>query len=241
MTALDSGTAISRAVLSDTIKDRLLAAILDGRYPPGSRIVETRLARQFGTSQAPVREALRELEALGVVEITAFRGARVRRPPSDMLLEVFTVRCELEALAVRLALPRLSAADIDYLASRVAEMRRASAAGDTVAEASADAAFHHHLVAQSGNATLLRVWERLQPFSRTYISLAIPGADQERIIGLHSGVLAAVQAGDAAEAELAIRHHFSDTGRMLVARLAARPDASSGDALPSGSPDTLTP
>lgn len=235
MTAPGDGTAISRAVLSDTIKDRLLAAILDGRYPPGSRIVETRLARQFGTSQAPVREALRELEALGVVEITAFRGARVRRPPSDMLLEVFTVRCELEALAVRLALPKLTAADMEHLASCVEEMRRASVAGDTIAEASADAAFHRHVVAQSGNGTLFRVWERLQPFSRTYISLAIPGADQARIIGLHAGVLAALQAGDAAEAELAIRHHFSDTGSMLIARLSAPPEATSGDPLPSGS------
>ncbi len=221
-------TAISRAVLSDTIKDRLLAAILDGRYPPGSRIVETRLARQFGTSQAPVREALRDLEALGVVEITAFRGARVRRPSSDELLEVFVVRCEIEALAVRLALPRLTADDLDELASCVSEMGRASAAGDTVAEASADAAFHGHLVARSGNATLGRVWERLEPFSRTYISLAIPGADQERIISLHSGVLGALRAGDATQAELAIRHHFTDTGRMLVNRLAAAPDAANG-------------
>ena len=72
-------TAISRSVLSDAVKDRLLEAILDGRYPPGSRIVETRVARELGTSQAPVREALRDLEALGVVEIAAFRGARVRR------------------------------------------------------------------------------------------------------------------------------------------------------------------
>ena len=71
---------ISRSPLSDQVKDRLLRAILDGRYPPGSRIVETRAAREFGTSQAPVREALRDLEALGVVEIAAFRGARVRRP-----------------------------------------------------------------------------------------------------------------------------------------------------------------
>ncbi|MGZ6378497.1 MAG: GntR family transcriptional regulator, partial [Candidatus Limnocylindrales bacterium] len=72
--------AISRSVLSDQVKDRLLQAILEGRYPPGARIVETRVARELGTSQAPVREALRDLEALGVVEIHAFRGARVRHP-----------------------------------------------------------------------------------------------------------------------------------------------------------------
>ena len=84
---MSAETPISRSVLSDTVKDRLLEAILDGRYPPGSRIVETRAAREFGTSQAPVREALRDLEALGVVEISPFRGARVRHPSRDELLE----------------------------------------------------------------------------------------------------------------------------------------------------------
>src|SRR3990172_6117215 len=63
-------SAISRNVLSAQVKERLLEAILDGRYPPGARIVETRVARELGTSQAPVREALRDLEALGVVETT---------------------------------------------------------------------------------------------------------------------------------------------------------------------------
>jgi len=71
---------IARSVLSGQVKDRLLQEIMIGHYPPGARIVETRVARELGTSQAPVREALRDLEALGVVEINAFRGARVRHP-----------------------------------------------------------------------------------------------------------------------------------------------------------------
>jgi DNA-binding GntR family transcriptional regulator len=60
---------IARSVLADQVKDRLLQDILTGRYPPDSRIIETRVARELGVSQAPVREALRGLEATGVVEI----------------------------------------------------------------------------------------------------------------------------------------------------------------------------
>ena len=129
---MSAETPISRSVLSDTVKDRLLEAILDGRYPPGSRIIETRAAREFGTSQAPVREALRDLEALGVVEIAPFRGARVRHPSRDELLEAYVVRAELEALGVRLAVPRLTGDDLDQLGTYLADMRRAAAAGDTV-------------------------------------------------------------------------------------------------------------
>jgi DNA-binding GntR family transcriptional regulator len=214
-------TAISRGVLRDTVKDRLLTAILDGRYPPGARIVETRVARQLGTSQAPVREALRDLEALGVVEISPFRGARVRRPTPEELLEAFAVRCELEALAVRVAAARLTDDELADLGVRLDAMARASAEGDTVAEAAADAAFHAGIVELSENRTLVRVWERLEPFSRTYISLAIPGADQSRIVGLHRDVLEALKGRDPVTSEAAIRHHFADTGSMLVARLAA--------------------
>ena len=91
--------AISRSVLAEQVKDRLLQDILGGRYPSHSRIVETRVARELGTSQAPVREALRGLEALGVIEIHPFRGARVRHPSRGELLEAYAVRAELEALA----------------------------------------------------------------------------------------------------------------------------------------------
>jgi len=226
-------TTISRGVLSHTVKDRLLAAILDGRYPPGARIVETRVARELGTSQAPVREALRDLEALGVVEITAFRGARVRRPTAEELLEAFDVRSELEALAVRLAVPELADEDLAHLGAQLDDMRRSSASGDTVREAAADAAFHGLIVARSGNGTLARVWDRLEPFSRTYISLAIPGADQDRIVGLHAGVLDALRGRDTARADAAIRHHFAETGRMLVGRLAGTADADRSPAFAS--------
>jgi DNA-binding GntR family transcriptional regulator len=213
---MSAETAISRAVLSDTVKDRLLEAILDGRYPPGSRIIETRAAREFGTSQAPVREALRDLEALGVVEIAAFRGARVRRPSLDELLEAYVVRSELEALVVRLAVPRLTDADLEVLAGYMDAMDHAAEGGDTVAEAAADARFHGRLVEIAANGTLARVWGLLEPYSRTYISLAVPGADRRRIAGLHVPVLDALRSRDAGAAEAAIRHHFDDAEEMLA-------------------------
>ncbi len=213
---MSAETAILRSVLSDTVKDRLLEAILDGRYPPGSRIVESRAAREFGTSQAPVREALRDLEALGVVEITPFRGARVRRPSRDELLEAYVVRSELEALVVRLATPCLTDQDIDHLAGLLDEMHHAADTGDLVGEASADAAFHGHIVDLARNSTLKRVWVMLEPYSRTYITIAVPGADRTRIAGLHGPVLEALRSRDVPRAEAAIRDHFSDAKTMMA-------------------------
>jgi DNA-binding GntR family transcriptional regulator len=221
--------AISRSVLSDQVKDRLLEAILDGRYPPGARIVETRVARELGTSQAPVREALRDLEALGVVETSPFRGARVRRPSADELLEAFAVRSQLESLAARLALERITDDELDELSLYLDEMRRAARAGDSHAEATADASFHGRIVEIAGNATLERVWRLLEPFSRTYITIVAPGVDQHRIADLHQPVMDALRRGDPDLAVAALERHYLDAGAMLAGLWTARLPAATGD------------
>src|SRR4051795_10168425 len=93
--------ALSRPMLRDRIKDAILARILDGTYAPGERIVEIRVAQELGVSQAPVREALRELELLRLVVSEPFRGARVREVTARELAEIYPVRAALEEVAAR--------------------------------------------------------------------------------------------------------------------------------------------
>ena len=99
-------TPVTREVLSERVKDRILTWILEGELEPGSRIVETRVARELGVSQAPVREALRDLAILGFVEMKPHKGARVRNPTREELTQAIEVRAELEALGGRLAAVR---------------------------------------------------------------------------------------------------------------------------------------
>ncbi len=212
-----TGRAIARSVLADQVKDNLLQAIVDGRYPPGSRIVETRVAREFGTSQAPVREALRGLEALGVVEILPFKGARIRHPTAAELLEAYAVRLQLESLAVRLALPRMSDEDLAWFASAYARMQALAAAGDSHAVAVADAQFHAELVRLAANRTLERVWRSLEPFSRTYLTLVVPGADARWTAELHGPILQALRTRDPDRVAEALEHHFEEAGSRLGA------------------------
>ncbi len=207
---------ISRSVLADQVKDRLLQDILAGRYPPEARIVETSLARELGVSQAPVREALRGLEALGLVEILPFRGARIRRPSIGELLEAYTVRFELEALGARLGVPRMTDADLADLEALGDEMQRAAAAGDRHQVAVADAMFHARLLHLAGNATLERVWRSLEPFSRTYITLVAPGADAHWTADLHPRILAALRTRDAEQVVAALREHFDEVAAHLA-------------------------
>ncbi|MCU0483323.1 MAG: GntR family transcriptional regulator [Chloroflexi bacterium] len=211
----DEPALISRPVLADQVKDRLLQDILAGRYPANGRIIETRVARELGTSQAPVREALRGLEALGVVEILPFRGARVRHPDAAELLESYVVRSAVEALAARLAVPQLTEADLDDLAARVNEMQEAARGGDRHAVAAADAAFHEQIVRIAGNATLQRVWRSLEPFSRTYLTLVFPGADAHWTADLHPPIFDALQRRDANLVVAALDRHFKEISAKL--------------------------
>jgi DNA-binding GntR family transcriptional regulator len=218
-------SAVSRSVLAEQVKDRLLQDILSGRYPPHSRIVETRVAREVGTSQAPVREALRGLEALGVVEILPFRGARVRRPGIQELLEAYAVRAELESLGARLGIPRMTDADLAELEALHEAMQHAAEAGDRHEVAVHDAAFHARLLALAGNRTLERVWGSLEPFSRTYITLVSPGADAHWTADLHPRILAAVRSRDPEAVVAALRHHFDEASARLAAGWQQEPPA----------------
>jgi DNA-binding GntR family transcriptional regulator len=205
---------IERSVLGDQIKDRLLQEIMAGRYAPGERIVETRVARELGTSQAPVREALRDLEALGVVEINAFKGARVRHPSTSELLEAYAIRAELESLAARLAMPRMTDADFDELQGCLAEMQEAALAGDAHGGAVADTRFHARVVELSGNRTLGRLWRHLEPLSRTYITI-MSSPNVRRIADLHVPIITALRQGDPERAAAAYHEHFEAAGAIV--------------------------
>ena len=207
---------ISRSVLAEQVKDRLLEDILSGRYPSQSRIVETRIARELGTSQAPVREALRGLEALGVVEILPFRGARVRHPSKAELLEAYAVRAELEALGARLGVPRMTDADLADVERLLEVMERAADLDDRHELARADATFHGRLVQLAGNPTLERVWRSLEPYSRTYITLVGPRADSHWTAGLHPAIVAALRTRDPEAVEAALRDHFTKASALLA-------------------------
>jgi DNA-binding GntR family transcriptional regulator len=210
--------ALSRSLLADQVKDRLLERILSGEYLPDSRIVETQVARELNTSQAPIREALRALEALGVVKITPFKGARVRRPARRELLEAYAVRSALESLAVRLAVPRLVDRELAELARCCDAMQVAARAGDAHAVAEWDASFHGRILEIADNQTLHAVWRSLEPFLRTYITLVVPGADPQWSADLHPPIMAALRRRDADDAVAALTEHFAEASANLARR-----------------------
>jgi DNA-binding GntR family transcriptional regulator len=217
---MTSSDPLMRSVLADQVKEWLLEAILNGSYPPDSRIVETAVAKELGTSQAPVREALRGLEALGIVEIAPFRGARVRRLEAAELLEAYVVRSAIEVLGARLAMARLTDRDIAELLRIGEQMQQAAAAGDGRTLAIVDASLHERLMELAGNRTLMRLWRSLDPMSRTYITLSGPHSDPQWSAGLHDPILDAIRDRDTDGVVRAIESHFDEIREWLAGHLA---------------------
>jgi DNA-binding GntR family transcriptional regulator len=210
-----STVPFNRSNLREQIKDVILQRILDGDYEPGERVVETRIAQELGVSQAPVREALRDLEQLGCVVHEPFRGCSVRAFSAQELIEAFPVRAALEALAARLAAERITEPELLRLAELLETMRAAADRSDAHDQSRANASFHATIVHAARNATLERQWSFLEPFSRTYISVSQPGLDLRALSDRHVPILDALRARDGDAAAAAMHQHLMDAAELL--------------------------
>jgi DNA-binding GntR family transcriptional regulator len=213
-------STVSRTILREQIKDILLERILRGELEPGSRLVETRIARELGTSQAPVREALRDLQNLRLVESEPFRGARVRAVDDERLLPVFPVRMALEELAAREA-ARLAKGDVSPLEREVKAMREAAARADWRTQVSHDIAFHRTVVEMADNEPLLETWLGLGVEVSTAFATYWTYWDQADLAEFHVPIVDAIRAGDTARAASEARKHVRRTERVVRRRTKA--------------------
>jgi len=212
--------SVARTVLRDQIKEILLERILRGELEPGERLVETRLARGLGTSQAPVREALRDLQLLRLVESEPFRGARVRAVDDTQLLLVFPVRTVLEELAAREAAVKAEG-DVRPLEREVEAMRRSASSEDWRAQITHDLAFHRTMVEMADNEPLLQSWLVLGIDVSTAFATYWTYWDQADLAEFHVPIVDAIRAGDAARAGAEARKHVRRTERVVRRRTKA--------------------
>jgi len=208
--------SVSRTVLREQVKERLLERIMRGELQPGERLVETRIAQELGTSQAPVREALRDLELLRLVESQPFRGARVRAVSLEEMAEIYPVRAALEEVAAREAALRYDPETDAALEAAVEAMRATAAEGDVHGQVEHDVRFHRLIVETSGNRTLLEVWTSLGIEARTIMTLLKTGLDPAELAEMHQPILDALRGGDPDLAGRAVRDHVESFRDLLL-------------------------
>ena len=199
----------SRRTLADELRLTLADDIVRGLLLPGAALDETELARRFGVSRTPVREAIRQLAASGLVEVRPHRGAVVARPSEERLLGMFEAMAELEALCAGLAAERMTPAERGALEAVHEELRALIQAGDPQRYHEVNEAFHAAIYAGTHNAYLAEMTHatrsRVQPFRRAQFRnlgrLAKSHVEHDRVV-------LAILRGDRAGAAGAMRVHI---------------------------------
>jgi len=204
------------------IREALENAIVDGRFPPGAKLDPEALALEFDCSRTPIREALQQLEASGLVRIAAKHGTFVSEWNVEELAERFEVMAELEAMCARLAARRISHTELGELEAAHEACRRQAEAGDIDRYYSENSAFHGCIYRATHNAFLAKEASRLhailQPYRR--MQLQVRGR-MARSLAEHDSVVAAIRAGDHQAAAEAMRDHVLIQGDRFHDLLAA--------------------
>jgi DNA-binding GntR family transcriptional regulator len=203
------------------VTDALRAAILAGEFAPRQRLVEVDLCERFGTSRFMLRAALQELAAQGLVEFQHNRGARVREVSLAEAIEITEVRILLEGLLAALAAERVTKSEAATLRAITRDMRTAVAKSELLTYSELNARLHATVRDIAAHETAARLLRQLRDQTvRHQFSLSLVPGRPSVSLPQHEAIVAAITAGDPAQAEQAMRAHLQsviDAFRALAA------------------------
>lgn len=210
-----------RRILRQDVLEALRAAILTEEISPGSRLLEADIAEQMGTSRAPVREAILQLEQEGLIEVFPHRGAVVVGVQDEEIDAIYQLRALIESKAIARACKAATDDDLGRLEALVSDMFGALERGDIGEVAEIDLRFHGAIVDFAEFGLLKRIWASLDGLVRlrSYQALDRPGrAAQyflEQSIASHSALVDAIRERDPEQAAAVVSQHILEVAERL--------------------------
>jgi DNA-binding GntR family transcriptional regulator len=215
---------VRRLSIPVQIREWLLDQIARGELAPGDRVIEADVAAQMKVSSIPVREAIRELVAMGILQAEPHRGAWVRQVSLLETVHAFRIRSVLEPLAAHSATASLQG-HCQQLRRVVKAIVRASRRGDFAEFQHHNQIFHRTIVEASGNRVLLRVWDSLAFEVRTRFTMDyLTTIDPVAIACQHEPIVDAIDCGDAELAAALLQSHSGGLVEYLCAQMADEAD-----------------
>ncbi len=212
--------------LRQWVADRLRAEILDGRIPAGEWLRQEKLARELGVSQTPVREALKQLAAEGLLEYAPYRGIRVIQFSPEDVEDFYAGRLSVEGRAARFAALNIARRELDELRALHKRMVACVIPEQLPEYRDLNRRFHLVIIRASRRAYLVRSLTQLWAAFPTMLWGSIPGVAEASVPGRddpdtaeHEEIIAALAAKDPDRAERAIQRHIESAGQALVAAM----------------------
>ncbi|MBW1640649.1 GntR family transcriptional regulator [Microbacterium resistens] len=207
--------------MATSVYERIRDAIVEGRIAPGAPLSENGLAKDFGTSRTPVREALHRLEIEALVERLP-RGVQVRETSPEEIIDIYDVRITLEGAAARAAAER--ATEFDQRRLRAAQEAMRAAGADPRARARANRQFHEAVWSASHSPTLVDLLHRLNVHLVRYPTTTLEGDDRwAAALDEHEAMLDAIEARDAARAREIAEAHMTAAREVRMRMYAEAP------------------
>ncbi|MCD8139811.1 MAG: FCD domain-containing protein [Planctomycetaceae bacterium] len=204
-----------RPLFSQEIRDTIQRAILNEELKPGERVVETRWARELGVSQSPVREAIRELEMMGLVELRPYQGAYVRTLDKVSIVDTYNVRRGLESVGIEAAVGRITDQQLVEIYIVMREMEQAVKDGNYELFVEKDGLFHEKILQVSGNKLLLQLWNQCKIREFTRISTYMSKIGVDVLAQRHGTMYEALAKRDANAAVASVNEHFEFLVKQL--------------------------
>lgn len=205
-----------RGLLSDRIRNALADEIATGRLEAGAALDEQQLADRFGASRTPVREALRQLAASGLVEVRARRGVVVARMTPERIMDMFETVAEIEAMCARLATYRMTPLERSHLIELHDTSETLVRKGDFDAYDTFNRAFHEAIYHATHNSFLeeqaIAIRNRLTAFRRAQLQQE-QRLDRSR--AEHDAIMQAIAEGDGEMASRRMRAHMLNAATAL--------------------------
>ncbi len=198
--------SLERSTLREQIVESIHDAIWRGALKPGDRLLEADLAEQLQVSRAPVREAIAELVAEGLLIKKDRQGTFVRSLSTKYIVELYTYRACIEEMAARLVARSANAESFARLEECVSRIQEAINAQDQIAVLRADFAFHRAMVELADHGELMRAWSNLGMLAVALLAGPIPSPPN--LVELHQGIVDALRTLDPIRAGWFVRHTF---------------------------------
>lgn len=197
------------------VVDTIRRAILDGVLQPGDQVNQLQIAEKLGVSRGPVREALGQLEEEGLIRNIPYKGTFVTEITPAYIGELYGIRRVLEGFAIQRVAER--GAEPQPALGRIVEQMRSAADAGEQQLAELDIAFHAEICISARHVLLLQMWKGIEIGVRRCLALRHRFYhDPREILGTHPHILAALEAGDAAEAGRLLDQHIREAGELLL-------------------------